>query len=142
MRRRTSNALPGRRTSITSVLVGLGALILGAAPVATAAPADTALPVPVVGITTLPAGFPSLVYTQVTVRTDPERRGVTEFVGYCSCTVHWRNMWTGVGGTMVPAVKPTPVVTGSGALVAAMTVDGRSGVAVTALPGAGTWNVP
>ncbi|QSE81187.1 hypothetical protein [Rhodococcus koreensis] len=142
MRRRTSNARPGRRTSITTVLVGLGALILGAAPVATAAPADAALPVPVVGITTLPTGFPSLVYTQVTVRTDPERRGITEFVGYCSCTVHWRNMSTGVGGTMVPAVKPTPVVTGSGTLVAAMTVDGRSGVAVTALPGAGTWNVP
>ncbi|MFF2027895.1 hypothetical protein ACFVW2_39795, partial [Streptomyces sp. NPDC058171] len=75
MRRRTSNARPGRRTSITTVLVGLGALILGAAPVATAAPADAALPVPVVGITTLPTGFPSLVYTQVTVRTDPERRG-------------------------------------------------------------------
>ncbi|MFF2113602.1 hypothetical protein [Rhodococcus koreensis] len=109
---------------------------------ATAAPADTALPVPDVGITTLPTGFPSLVYTQVTVRTDPERRGVTEFVGYCSCTAQWRNVSTGVGGIMVPAVKPTPVVTGSGALVAAMTVDGRSGVAVTALPGAGTWNVP
>jgi len=142
MRRRTSHALPGRRTSITTVLVGLGALFLSAAPVATAAPADTALPVPVVGITTLPTGFPSLVYAQVTVRTDPERRGVTEFVGYCFCTVHWRNMSTGVGGTVVPAVKPTPVVTGSGTLVAAMTVDGRSGVAVTALPGAGTWNVP
>jgi hypothetical protein len=142
MRRRTSHALPGRRTSITTVLVGLGALFLSAAPAATAAPADTALPVPVVGITTLPTGLPSLVYTQVTVRTDPESRGVTEFVGYCSCTVHRRNMSTGVGGTVIPAVKPTPVVTGSGTLVAAMTVDGRSGVAVTALSGAGTWNVP
>jgi hypothetical protein len=98
--------------------------------------------VPVVGITTLPTGFPSLVYTQVTVRTDPQRWGITEFVGYCSCTVHRRHMSTGVGGTVVPAVKPTPVVTGSGTLVAAVTVDGRSGVAAAALPGAGTWNVP
>ncbi len=114
MRPRTSHALPGRRMSSTAVLVALAALFLGAAPVASAAPVDTALPVPVVGITTLPTGLPSLVYTQVTVRTDPERRGVTEFVGYCFCTVHWRNMSTGVGGTVVPAVKPTPVVTGSG----------------------------
>ncbi|MFC9768461.1 hypothetical protein [Rhodococcus jostii] len=97
MRRRTSHALPGRRMPITAVLVGLGALFLSAAPVASAAPADTALPVPVVGITILPPGLPSLVYTQVTVRTDSERRGITEFVGYCSCTMHWRNMSTGVG---------------------------------------------
>lgn len=76
------------------------------------------------------------------MRTDPERRGIAEFVGYCSCTVHWRNISTGVGGTVVPAVKPTPVVTGSGTVVAAMMVDGRSGVAVTALPGVGAWNVP
>lgn len=59
MRPRTSHALPGRRMSSTTVLVGLGALFLSAAPVASAAPADTALPVPVVGITTLPTGCPA-----------------------------------------------------------------------------------
>ncbi len=52
------------------------------------------------------------------------------------------NLSTGAGGTVIPARKPTPVATGSGTPVAARTIDGRSGVAVTAVPGAGTWNVP
>ncbi len=69
MRRRTSNVLPGRGTSAASVLVGLGALFLGVAPVATAAPTDTVLSVPVIGITNLPflagilvVGFLALVF--------------------------------------------------------------------------------
>ncbi|EKT82183.1 hypothetical protein COO55_32355 [Rhodococcus opacus] len=144
MRRRTSNVLPGRGTSAASVLVGLGALFLGVAPVATAAPTDTVLPVPVIGITNLPTGFLSPVYSQVMVRTDPEAPGMTEFVEYCVCTVHWRNLTTGAAGAVVPSRSTGPVLTGSGTVVAVLTVNGwsdRPGV-LTALPGAGTWNVP
>ena len=48
MQRRTSNARPRRRTLIAAVLAGPGALFLGVAPVAIAAPTDT-VPAPGVG---------------------------------------------------------------------------------------------
>ena len=144
MQGRTSNVLPRRRSSIAVVLVGLGVLFLGVAPVATAAPTDTVLPVPVIGITNLPTGFLSPVYSQVTVRTDPEAPGITEFAEYCVCTVHWRNLTTGAAGAVSPSRFTGPVLTGSGTVVTVLTVNGlsdRVGV-LTALPGAGTWNVP
>ncbi|MDV7246265.1 MULTISPECIES: hypothetical protein [Rhodococcus] len=145
MRHRTSNAPFRRRTSIvTAVLGGLGAFFLGAAPVATAAPTDAVLPVPVIGITNLPTGFLSPVYSQMTVRTDPETPGITEFIQYCVCTVHWRNLTTGAAGAVAPTLFTGPVLTGSGTVVAVLTVNGwsdRVGT-LTALPGAGAWNVP
>ncbi|TQC44787.1 hypothetical protein EEB14_35540 [Rhodococcus sp. WS4] len=92
----------------------------------------------------LPTGFLSLVYSHVTVRTDPQAPGITEFVGLCFCTVHWRNLTTGAAATVIPTWMANPVITGSGTLVAALTLNGLPHIpgTVTAILGAGTWNLP
>ncbi|QBJ94930.1 hypothetical protein ERC79_02340 [Rhodococcus sp. ABRD24] len=70
-----------------------------------AAPTDTVLPVPVVGLATGPTGFPGPPVAQrVTARTDPAAPGTTLFLGtemlYCACAVHWRNVTTGATGVV------------------------------------------
>ena len=127
-------------------------------PTAAAAPTDTVLPVPVVGLATGPTGFPGPPIAQhVTARTDPAAPGTTVFLGtetpYCVCAVHWRNLTTGSAGvtgvwssTYAPTPSPDHVAqTGSGILVAAVTAGGAPGYPLTPatlLPGGGTWTVP
>lgn len=126
-------------------------------PTAGAAPTDTVLPVPVVGLATGPTGFPGPPVAQhVTARTDPAAPGTTLFLGtemlYCACTVHWRNVTTGATGVVnlwtpfAPHPWPTDTAqTGSGVLAATITaggVPGIPGTPTTLLPGGGTWTVP
>lgn len=126
-------------------------------PTAGAAPTDTVLPIPVVGLATGPTGFPGPPVAQhVTARTDPAEPGTTLFLGaetlYCACTVQWRNLTTGAAGVVniwTPyAPKPSPgdvARTGSGVLVAVVTAGGVPGYPLTPatlLPGGGTWTVP
>lgn len=116
---------------------------------AAAAPADTVLPVPVVGIATGPTGLGGpLVAQHLTATTDPDMPGLTRFSGTertCACMIHWRNLTTGGAGTTNLWFGPAPhgdvVDTGAGILVATVTASGAVGP-ITFLPGAGVWLVP
>ena len=128
------------------IVVGVGsALLLGAQPAA-AAPIDTVFPVPVVGIGVTPPGLPTGGSMYVIASTDPATPGVTRFSGdlHCCVFIHWRNISTGAAGIAYLGYPSVDARTGSGTVVAAVTVpDGLPGYpALTILPGAGTWTVP
>lgn len=144
-------------TAVTAMPVALlASLTLGPAPAA-AAPTDTILPIPIVGLATGPTGFPGPpVAMHVTARTDPSTPGTTLFLGtemeYCGCVVLWRNLTTGASGRVdlwtpfAPHPWPTDTAqTGSGNLVATVAAGGAPGgllVPITILQGGGAWTVP
>jgi hypothetical protein len=139
--------------SRTTVLRGGAAVAVAAAltflsaHIAAATPVDTPFPIPAAGLmppdpiwrTPGPAGG------WIIARTDPSSPGITHFVaigmGCGACVVHWRNLSTGDVGDDFAYVHPTsPAVTGSGVLVATVSIAGAS--PLTILPGAGAWTVP
>lgn len=124
-------------------------MVLIGTPTVTAAPTDTVLPVPVVGLATGPTGLGGpLVAQHLTVTTDTDTPGLTRFAGTerpCACMIHWRNLTTGdVGSTNLwfgPSPHGDSVETGAGLLIATVTASGAVGP-ITFVPGAGFWFVP
>lgn len=142
--------LDGRlRAAVCAVLAVFAIPFFTGTPSAAAAPSDSVLPIPVVGLATGPTGLGGpLVAQHVTVTTDPEFPGITRFAGTerpCACAIHWRNLTTGATGTanlwFGPGTSGETAVTGSGTLVATVTASG-AGWPITVLPGAGLWFVP
>ncbi|OUS97344.1 hypothetical protein [Rhodococcus sp. NCIMB 12038] len=118
-----------RSTSLVAgAAVGVaGALLLGAPP-ATAGPTETVLPIPVAGIGVGATGLISANHIYMTATTDPDTPGVTRVGPYTGVFVHWRNISTGEGGiTYLDNPGGTQVRTGSGTVVAAVTVPDQTG---------------
>ncbi len=139
---------PDHRLRRASIGIGIGvgvALLCGAQP-ATATPIDTVFPVPVVGIGVSPPGLPTAGFMYVIATTDPATPGVTRFSDdlHCCGFIHWRNISTGAAGIAYLGYPSVEAQTGSGTVVATVTVpDGLPGYpAMTLLPGAGIWTVP
>ncbi|MFD6065373.1 hypothetical protein [Rhodococcus wratislaviensis] len=129
---------------VAAAAVGVaGALLLGAPP-ATAGPTETVFPIPVAGIGVGVTGLLSANHFYMTATTDPVTPGVTRVGPYAGVFVHWRNISTGEGGiTYLDNPGGTQVRTGSGTVVATVTVPDQAGTRVIALvPGAGAWYVP
>ncbi|NMM89144.1 hypothetical protein B2J88_33185 [Rhodococcus sp. SRB_17] len=128
-----------------SIAAGIGvALLVGAQPAA-AAPTGTVFPVPVIGASVSPTGLPSVGVMYVTARTDLTTPGITQFTGdrYCCVFIHWRNISTGATGTAYLGYPSVEAQTGSGAVVATITVPtGPAGYPAVMSPGAGAWTVP
>ncbi|MFV9455342.1 hypothetical protein ACNJ7E_18100 [Rhodococcus sp. NM-2] len=128
--------------TLAAALTIPGVLLLSGAPTAAAAPIDTVLPGPVVGLTGPVASG------HVMVRTDTDSPGITRFLGTggrCACVVHWRNVSTGASGSADlrsgPGHSRAMVFTGPGVLVATVTAVGVAGAPITLLPGVGAWTV-
>lgn len=137
---------PHHRLQRTSIVAGIGvALLFGAHPAA-AAPTDTVFAVPVVGASVSATGLPSVGAMYVTASTDPAIPGVTQFLGdrYCCVFIHWRNISTGAAGTAYLGYPSVEAQTGSGIVVAAVTVPTGplDYPAVMIQPGSGAWTVP
>ncbi|MDI9940348.1 hypothetical protein QM806_33790 [Rhodococcus sp. IEGM 1351] len=139
---------PHHRLRGTSLVAGAavgvaGALLFGAPP-ATAGPTETVFPIPVAGIGVGVTGLPNAGHFYMTATTDSDTPGVTRVGPYTGVFVHWRNVSTGEGGiTYLDNPGGTQVRTGSGTVVAAVTVPDQTGTRVLALvPGAGAWYVP
>ncbi|KAF0957206.1 hypothetical protein [Rhodococcus sp. T7] len=133
-----------RGSSLVGAAVGVvGALLFGA-PLATAVPTETVFPIPVAGIGVGVTGLLSANHVYMTATTDPDTPGVTRVGPYTGVFVHWRNISTGEGGiTYLDNPGGTQVRTGSGTVVAAVTVPDQAGTRVLAfVPGAGAWYVP
>ncbi|MFM1728797.1 hypothetical protein ABI214_25320 [Prescottella soli] len=114
---------------------------------AVAAPTDTVFPIPVVGVGWMdPPGLPTGGSMYLTASTDPATPGVTRFSNdrYCCVFIHWRNNSTGEAGLSYLGYPSVDAHTGSGAVVATVTVPtGQPGYpALMLLPGAGAWTVP
>jgi hypothetical protein len=129
-----------------SIVAGLGvALLFGAQP-AVAAPTDTVFPVPLVGASVSATGLPSVGVMYVTASTDLATPGITRFTGggYCCVFIHWRNVSTGATGIAYLGYPSVDAQTGSGLVVAAVTVPTvpRDYPAAMVQPGGGAWTVP
>lgn len=136
-----------QRLRRTVVVAGAGAALLSAAQPAAAASTDTVFPIPVVGVGWMePPGLPTAGSMYLTASTDPATPGVTRFSNdrYCCVFIHWRNISTGEAGTSYLGYPSVETHTGSGAVVATVTVTtGQPGYpALMLLPGAGAWTVP
>ncbi|CAM3241152.1 Tat pathway signal sequence domain protein [Prescottella defluvii] len=134
-----------QRLRRASVVAGAGAALLLAAQPATAAPTDTVLPIPVAGISVGVTGLPSSGYFYLTATTDPDTPGVTRLGPYTGVHVHWRNISTGAAGVVYLDNRyGTSVVTGSGTVVASITIppEGPGYRILAATSGAGAWTVP
>ncbi|MEN0139264.1 MAG: hypothetical protein AAGC80_29210 [Rhodococcus sp. (in: high G+C Gram-positive bacteria)] len=140
---RTHHRLGGTSLVAGAAVAVAGTLLL-AAPPATAEPTETVFPLPVAGIGVGATGLISANHFYMTATTDPDRPGVTRVGPYTGVFVHWRNISTGEGGvTYLDNPGGTQVRTGSGTVVAAVTVPDQAGTRVLALvPGAGAWSVP
>ncbi|WP_430336195.1 hypothetical protein [Rhodococcus sp. ACT016] len=128
-----------------SIVAGAGLALLLVAQPAAAAPTDTVLPIPVAGISVGVTGLPSSGYFYLTATTDPDTPGVTRLGPYTGVHVHWRNISTGAAGVAYLDNRyGTSVVTGSGTVIASVTIppDGPGYRTLAATPGAGTWTVP
>lgn len=130
-----------------SIVAGAGVALLVAAQPAAAAPTDTVFPIPVVGVGWMnPPGLPTGGSMYVTASTDPATPGVTRFSNdrYCCVFIHWRNVATGAAGIAYLGYPSVEAQTGSGTVVAAVTVPtGPPGYpALMLLPGAGAWTAP
>lgn len=122
------------------------ALTLLAAPTVAATPVDTPFPIPAFGLTPPDPIWrtPGPAGGWIIAKTDPSTPGVTHFVSVglacTACVVHWRNLSTGDVGDAPAYVSPSaPTVTGSGVLVATVSIAGAS--TLTILSGAGAWTV-
>jgi len=136
---------PRHRLRRASIIAGAGAALLLAAQPAAAAPTDTVFPIPVAGISVGVTGLPSSGYSYLTATTDPDTPGVTRLGPYTGVHVHWRNISTGAAGVAYLDDRyGTSVVTGSGTVVASVTIppDGPGYRILVATPGAGVWTVP
>ncbi|RZL73535.1 MAG: hypothetical protein EOP32_36700 [Rhodococcus sp. (in: high G+C Gram-positive bacteria)] len=129
---------------VAGAAVGVAGALLFGAPLATAEPTETVFPIPVAGVGIGVTGLPSAGHFYMTATTDPHTPGVTRVGPYTGVFVHWRNISTGEGGiTYLDNPGGTQVRTGSGTVVATVTVPDRAGTRVIALvPGAGAWSVP
>ncbi|NMM83117.1 hypothetical protein B2J88_01820 [Rhodococcus sp. SRB_17] len=136
---------PHHRLRRASIAAGIGVVLLFGAQPAAAAPTGTVFPVPVVGASVSPTGLPSVGVMYVTANTDPATPGITQFTGdrYCCVFIHWRNISTGATGIAYLGYPSVEAQTGSGAVVATVTVQtGLSGYPTVMSPGAGAWTVP
>lgn len=138
---RTTVLRLGAAVTVAAALTLLGAHIAAVTPV------DTPFPIPAAGLTAPDPIWrtPGPAGGWIIARTDPSAPGLTHFVaiglGCGACVVHWRNLSTGDVGDAAAYVHPSvPTVTGSGVLVATVSIAGAS--ALTILPGAGAWTVP
>ncbi|WP_280762780.1 hypothetical protein [Prescottella agglutinans] len=112
---------------------------------ANATPIDTTFPIPAVGASISPLGLPNVGVVYITASTDPATPGVTRFTSawYCCVFIHWRNISTGAAGTAYLYPLSVEAQTGSGAVVATVTVPtGGLDYPALAFPGAGAWTVP
>ncbi|MFC9841368.1 hypothetical protein ACFVKB_47635 [Rhodococcus sp. NPDC127530] len=145
---RISRVVRGIAAAFSAVLASFG-IALSVTSTADAAPADVQFFLPTFGVTAAPPYMlSSAVGGWVIAQTDPEKPGMTRFVGddasYCFCSIQWRNLSTGATGTTQVVPRSTLnrgyVPTGPGVLVAAVGIPGTP--SVTLLPGAGVWTVP
>ncbi|MFC9517053.1 hypothetical protein ACFTSD_15080 [Nocardiaceae bacterium NPDC056970] len=128
-----------------SIVAGACAALLLVAHPAAAAPTDTVLAIPVAGLSVGVTGLPSSGYFYLTATTDPDTPGVTRLGPYTGVHVHWRNISTGaVGVAYLDNRFGTSIVTGSGTVVASVTIPpvGPGYRIIAATPGAGAWTVP
>lgn len=138
-----------RLYAVVGTSLAIFILLISGASTASARPADTVLPLPVVGIATGPTGLGGpFVAQHLTATTDSDTPGLTWFHGTeraCACMIHWRNLTTGAAGTTNLWFGPSPhgdvVETGTGVLVATVTASGAV-LPITFVPGAGLWTVP
>ena len=142
--------LPRLRAAGITTLATLTAAIVGA-PSASAAPVDTVLPVPVAGNTLSfqYATWMGICQDRAIARTHTATPGLTYFRMETGCTgtAHWRNLTTGATGdaevrasNSPPSPPPVAAATGSGVLVATITLG--IPYSTTFWPGMGMWNVP
>lgn len=129
-----------------SIVAGIGVAVLFGTHPAAAAPTDTAFPVPLVGASGTATGLRSVGAMYVTASTDPAIPGITRFIAdrYCCVFVHWRNISTGAAGIAYLGYPSVEAQTGSGIVVAAVTVPTGppNYPAVMIQPGGGAWTVP
>ena len=139
---------PHHRLRDTSLAAGAAVAVAGAllfgAPQAAAVPTETVFPIPIAGISVGVTGLLSAGHFYMTATTDPDTPGIALAGPYTGVFVHWRNISTGEGGiTYLDNPGGTQVRTGSGMVVAAITVPDGPGTRILALlPGAGAWSVP
>ncbi len=127
------------------VVAGAGAVLMLTAQPAAAVPTDTVLPIPIVGFSITPLPYAGAGY--VVASTDPETPGVTRLKPasrFCCVFIHWGNLSTGAADTVYLDYPSVDARTGSGVVVATVTVpEGPPGYLIaTVLPGAGGWTVP